>query len=287
MTERIGIVVDSTADFPAGMVADLGLHVVPIHIIIDGVDHLHGVTIQNGDVIAALEKGCDVHTSPPLPTEYADFLERRLADYDRLLSLHVSKELSNCFVSAQAALQLMFADAAERITPIDTRTCTAGQGLIVQRAVQLLQEGLGLKQLLRELDFFLSNGSLYFTVENLYWLKRSGRLNFFSSLLGGMLDIKPVIGLRQGRLVPLTKDRGHEAALSSVARRAGDDYRRHEGECDIWIAHAAADDKCERLLKELKLVIPAAVDRIAVADVGPTITAHAGPGCIALSVMPT
>ena len=64
-------------------------------------------------------------------------------------------------------------------------------------------------ELLHELNFFMGNGSLYFTVDNLYWLKRAGRLNFFSSILGGMLDIKPVIGLKNGQLVPMTKHRGH------------------------------------------------------------------------------
>ena len=78
MKERIGIVVDSTADFPVGMVEEMDVHIVPIHIVVDGEDYLHGVTIQNEDVIAALQAGRDVHTSPPLPTEYADLLERRL-----------------------------------------------------------------------------------------------------------------------------------------------------------------------------------------------------------------
>jgi len=102
-----------------------------------------------------------------------------------------------------------------------------------------------------------------------------------------MLDIKPVIGLRKGQLVPLTKHRGHEAALASIAEQAHEDYRRHRGECEIWIAHAAAEDKRDQLLTELEREMPAAADGIRTVEVGPTITAHAGPGCIALSVMPT
>jgi DegV family protein with EDD domain len=286
MKERIGIVVDSTADFPAGMAAELGLHVVSIHIAVDGDDYRHGVTITNAEVMTALREDRSVDTSPPLPIEYADVFEQLLEDCDHVLSFHVSSALSNCFASAQGAIQLMFDDAAERVTPIDTRTCTAGQGQIVQRAVQLLQEGMARADLLHELDFLRSNSSLYFTGENLYWLKRAGRLNFVSSILGGMLDVKPVIGLHQGKLVPLTKDRGHEAALASVAQRTHEDYQRHNGECDIWIAHAAAQYKCDRLMAELRRILPAAVDRIRIAEVGPTIAAHAGPGCIALSVMP-
>ena len=287
MTERIGIVVDSTADFPPGMVEALGLHMVPIHIVIDGKDYLHGVSIGNEQVIEAMRAEREVHTSPPIPSEYADALEDLLTRYDRLISLHVSQELSNCYTSVQQAIKLMYDDAAERVLPIDTRTCTAGQALIVKRVAEMLQREVALDELLHELEFFKSNSSLYFTVDNLYWLKRAGRLNFFSSILGGMLDIKPVIGLRKGQLVPLTKHRGHDAALASIAEQAHEDYRRHRGECEIWIAHAAAEDKRDQLLTHLEREMPAAVDSIRTVEIGPTITAHAGPGCIALSVMPT
>ena len=287
MTERIGIVVDSTADFPPGMAEALGLHVVPIHIVIDGTDYLHAVSIENDRVIAALREDREVHTAPPVPSEYADVLEKLLKRYDRLITLHVSKALSNCYTSVQSAVQLMFDDAAQRVISIDTRTCTAGQALIVKRVVEMLQRGLSLDDVLHDLEFFISNGSLYFTVDNLYWLKRAGRLNFFSSMMGGMLDIKPVIGMKKGQLIPLSKHRGHAAALASLAQLAHDDYRRHRGACEIWIAHAAAEDKRDQLLAQLVLEIPVAVDGIQMAEVGPTITAHAGPGCIALSVMPT
>ena len=287
MTERIGIVVDSTADFPPGMAEALGVHVVPIHIVIDGKDYLHGVSIANDRVIAALREDREVHTSPPIPSEYADVMEKLLERYDRLISFHVSQALSNCYTSVQSAVQLMFGDAAQRITSIDTRTCTIGQALIVKRVVEMLQRGLSFHDVLHDLDFFIANGSLYFTVDNLYWLKRAGRPNFFSSMMGGMLDIKPIIGIKNGQLVPLTKHRGYEAALSSLAQLVHDDYRRHRGECEIWIAHAAAEEKRDQLLAQLELEIPVAVDGIRVAEVGQTITAHAGPGCIALSVMPT
>ena len=96
-----------------------------------------------------------------------------------------------------------------------------------------------------------------------------------------------MIGLRKGQLVPLTKHRGHEAALASIAEQAHEDYRRHRGECEIWIVHAAAEDKREQLLAVLEREMPTAVDGIRTAEIGPTITAHAGPGCIAPSVMPT
>lgn len=286
MAEEIGLVVDSTADFPSGMTEALGLHIVPIHISVDGQDHRHGVDILNQQILAAMREGRDVVTSPPIPSEYTDIFENLLARYDRLISLHVSRQLSKCFISAQSAIRLFYEETAARIKAVDTRTCTIGQALLVRRAAEMIQEGLGAEELVREFEFYINNSTLYFTVDNLYWLKRAGRLNFFSSVLGGMLDIKPVIGLKNGKLNPLSKHRGFDAALEAIATFARGDYRLHRGECDIWIAHAEARDKVDFLLKRLEESIPAAVDGIRVAEIGPTISAHAGPGCICLAVVP-
>ncbi|MGD9096931.1 MAG: DegV family protein [Desulfobacterales bacterium] len=287
MGANIGIVVDSTADFPRGLAERWGLHIVPIHIAIDGQDFLHGVNLENADVIAAMASERDVKTSPPIPSEYADLFEALLRKYDHLLALHVSSELSNCYTAAQQALQIMFEDESARVVCVDTRTCTAGQALVALRAAERVRKGIAFSQLGQALAPFIENGKLYFTVDNLYWLKRAGKLHFFSSLVGGMLDVKPVIGLNQGTLAPLSKHRGVDTALEAIAERVHDDYRLFRGDCDIWIAHAAARDKAKALRAHLEERIPAALERIRLAEVGPTITAHAGPGCICASIVPT
>ncbi len=287
MGADIGVVVDSTADFPAGRIEKLGLHIVPIHIAIDDQDFLHGVNLTNEEVVAAMQEEREVRTAPPIPSEYADLFEALLKQYERLLCLHVSSELSHCYTAAQRALQIMFEDEARRVRCVDTRTCTAGQALVAQRAAELIGNGATFEQLPEDLAFFIDNSRLYFTVDNLYWLKRAGKLNFFSSLMGGMLDVKPVVGLKKGLLAPLSKHRGIDSALAAMADLVHEDYRLFRGDCDIWIAHAEARDKAETLSTHLEDRIPAALDRIQLAEVGPTITAHAGPGCICVSIVPT
>ena len=108
----------------------------------------------------------------------------------------------------------------------------------------------------------------------------------FSSLMGSMLDVKPVVGLKNGKLSPRSKHRGTASALASMAVLVHEDYRLFHGDCDIWIAHANAADKAQTLTALLEERIPAARGRIQLAEVGPTITAHAGPGCICVSVVP-
>jgi fatty acid-binding protein DegV len=96
---KIGIVVDSPADFPEGMAEKLGLHIMPVHIYVNGRDHLHGVDISNREVVDHLRYQKDVSTKPFFPGECADVFERLTNRYDKIFSFHVSSQLSGCFES--------------------------------------------------------------------------------------------------------------------------------------------------------------------------------------------
>ena len=119
MSRKIGIVVDSTADFPEGMTAQLGLHVLPVHIYVDGYDHRHGVDISNREVLANLTARRRVHTTPFFPSECADFYETLLGRYERIVSLHLSSHISGNYQSAVSALNLMRVADARRVKVMD------------------------------------------------------------------------------------------------------------------------------------------------------------------------
>ena len=104
MPQRIGLICDSTADFPKGLEKELGLHILPVHIMVDGQDHLHGQTISNRQVVEALRQKRDVFTKPFFPHECADYFEDLLGKYDRVVSFHLSTALSGNYNSAIAAL---------------------------------------------------------------------------------------------------------------------------------------------------------------------------------------
>ena len=99
MAYKIGITADSAADLPNGMVESLGLHIIPIHIIIDGKDHLHGR---------------DIKTAPPLPSEFYDFYEDLESHYDRILSFHISSELSKSYSSSKSSGQILYENVAKK-----------------------------------------------------------------------------------------------------------------------------------------------------------------------------
>lgn len=286
MTEKTCVVVDSTADFPKGMIARLGIHMVPVHIIIDGEDYLHGVDLNNQEVIQCLLEKRDVKTDPPLPSEYSWVFEDLSSQYDRIVSFHISRKLSNCYMSAKNSVELLPRDISEKITIIDTRSVTIGQGLIVKRAIEMMKNNKPVEELEKALDPFIQAGFLFFMVENLYWLKRSGKLNLFSSLLGGMLDVKPVVSLERGKLVSVAKHRGKSSAIDSTIRLAVESSMAFGREFETWVAHANALENAHYLRDRLSEKLNQSTGDIHVVELGPTLTAHMGPGGVCLAMLP-
>lgn len=286
MTQRIGFICDSTADFPAGLEKELGLHILPVHIVVDGRDFLHGRTISNRDVVEALRQKRDVFTKPFYPHECADVFEELLEKYDQVVSFHLSTELSGNYNSAVAALNLMFEDEARRIKVMDLRGVSVSLGLVVKKAVELLTEDDNLDTLDARLQPYLRELFMGFTVEDLDWLKKGGRVSALAAFVGGMLDIKPIIRLENAKLIPKDRMRGKKPALKRLVDMAENQYRRLDGNCDIWVAYndnldeamATRDHLAARLAKQAK--------DIYLAEVGATISVHTGPGAVCIAMTP-
>ena len=286
MKEKIGFVCDSTADFPPGMVEKLGLHVLPVHINVDGRDHLDGLSITNTEVIRALKKKRKVYTQPFLPGECADLYERLLQQYERVVSFHLSTHLSANYRSAVNAENLLFEEDAERLSVIDMGSVSATLGLAIKHAVETLRrEGIP-RNLDESMSSYRSGAAMWFTVENLHWLKEGGRVSALAAFVGGMLNIKPIIHLDDARLVPIEKHRGKKTALKRLVEMAEEEFRRMQGRCEIWIAHADNLKEVMFLREELAARLNRLVDDIRLVELGATIAVHAGPGCAAISMVP-
>ena len=283
---KIGIVVDSAADLPEGMVEAFGIHVLPVHIFVDGRDHLHGVTIHNKDVVAHLKRFRKVHTSPYFPSECADFYEKLLFKYEKLISFHVSTELSGNYQSALNSINLLMEEDASRITVIDSGNVSIGQGLFVKRAVEYLSSDPDVNGLEKSLDLLKKYSFFCFTVDNLIWLKQGGRVSAFSAFVGSMLNIKPIISLKGARLIPVEKHRGRQSSIKRLIQMASEKYKHYRGKCDIWVAHVDALDDAIFLSEELSVKMGLDLGEIEIVDIGATIAVHAGPGGLCIAMMP-
>lgn len=288
MTKKTGFVVDSTADFPPGMAESLGLHIIPIHIIVKGKDFLHGVDISNQEVIRHLKNKLDVKTAPPLPGEYSDLYERlfKNEEYEKIISFHVSNELSNCYKSAKNSLSLLDDRMARNIKIIDTRNVTIGQALIVKKAIEIATKYLIFDTLEANIDKYMEHCTMLFTIDNLYWMKRSGKTNIFSAFIGSSLDIKPIVTLCEGKLNQSEKCRGIKSALEEMARIAAASLNNLQEVSTVWIAHADALENALYLQNQLTEAMATEVENFQIVDIGPTISAHTGPGAVCVAAIP-
>ncbi len=286
MARKIALVCDSTADFPPGMAKKLGLHIMPVHIFVDGKDHLHGESITNTEVIKTLKKKKEVRTAPFYPFECTRLYEELLSNYDEVVSFHLSRELSGNYKSACAAREFLDKQDAARVHVYDMGSVSISLGLMVKKAVGLLRKGVPPADLKRHLGPFRDKLFFGFTVENLLWLKKGGRVNAFEAFMGNMLDVKPIIQLRDARLVPMEKHRGKKTALKRLVAMAEETFQSLNGKCEIWMAYADNLDEVMISREKIAQSIGKPPENIALAELGATISVHTGPGSALVSVMP-
>jgi len=287
-THKIAFVTDSTADFPDGVAERLGLYVIPIHILVDGNDFLHGVSVSNQEVIDHMKNKSDVKTAPPIPGEYSDLYERLFTKekYDKIVSFHVSNNLSNCHTSAKNSLNLLDEKIAKNIKIIDTKNATVGQALIVKRAVEIVNKYHIFDTLEDNIDKYMKHCTMLFTVDNLYWLKRAGKANIFSAFIGSSLDIKPIVGIKDGKLYQNEKRMGIKSAMEEIADITAKSLDKYKKITNVWVAHADAMENALYLESKVKEAMLTEVDDFQIVDIGPTISAHTGPGAVGLAAIP-
>lgn len=186
---------------------------------------------------------------------------------------------TTCNSAAIAAKQLAEIYPDNRIICVDTLAASAGQGMLVYLAVQKRNEGKSIDEVAQYLEENKLNLCHWFTVDDLVYLKRGGRVSPAAAFVGGVLGIKPVMHVDdEGHLVNVFKARGRKAALKGLCDKFGETVIDKNG--PVFICHADCDADVETLKEMLKNEHGAEVDKVVYT--GPVIGAHSGPGTIAL-----
>lgn len=206
--------------------------------------------------------------------------EEELKADKNILYIGFSTGLSTtCNSAAIAAKQLAESYPDNKIICVDTLAASAGQGLLVYLAVQKKASGASLEEVAEYIEANKLNLCHWFTVDDLVYLKRGGRVSPAVAFVGGVLGIKPVMHVdNEGHLVNVFKARGRKAALKGLCDKFGETVIDKDG--PIFICHADCDADVETLKEMLKNEHGATVDKVVYT--GPVIGAHSGPGTIAL-----
>jgi DegV family protein with EDD domain len=280
MGGRVVVVTDSTAYLPVGLADELSVRVVPLQVVLGGRSGAEGSEVTPAQVAAALAAWVPVSTSRPTPAEFAAVYREALeGGADGVVSLHLSRELSGTWDSARLAAAEV---GAGSIRVVDSRSAAMGLGFAVLAAAEAAAKGGSREEVYAAAVGTAERTTTLFYVDTLEHLRRGGRIGAAQALLGTALSVKPILHVREGRIVPLEKVRTVSkgiARLEALAVAAAGD-----GPADVAVHHLAAAERAALLAERLRGRLPR-VRRFYASEVGAVVGAHVGPGVLGVVVV--
>ena len=278
------ILTDSSADLGSDMVQRMGIQVLPLSFTID--QHTYHNYPDNREMdphafYQMLRDGQVATTSAVNVAQYTDALEPLLQSGQDVLILAFSSGLSTTYNSSRiAASELQEKYPDRKIYTVDTLCASLGQGLLVYLAAREREKGKSIEQVRDWAEENKLHLCHQFTVDDLHFLKRGGRISATTAVVGSMLQIKPVLHVdNEGHLINIGKARGRQASLKALVDKMEKTAVDPAGQI-VFISHGDCLEDArtvERMVKERF-----GVKEVYINYVGPVIGAHSGPGTLAL-----
>lgn len=279
MTARgVAIVTDSTAYLPKDLVQQYRVHVVPNVVNWGTQTYRDGIDIQSTEFFERLRKDTVQPTTAVASIgEFREVYARAAEDAQAVVGIHLSAKLSGTFSAAEQARALL---PEQQIKILDSSATAMALGFVVLAAARAAAEGKSQAEVVAAAEATIPAVGLVFTVETLEYLRRGGRIGGAQAFLGGLLDMKPILELRDGRVEPVERVRTKRKALDRVLEIIAE---KTAGKSPVRLAtlHAAAPQEAEALLAAAKQKLNAAESILS--EVSPTVAVHTGPGTVGLA----
>ncbi|MBM4236103.1 MAG: DegV family protein [Firmicutes bacterium] len=279
---QIKIVTDSTADLSLEQVQRYGIKVMPITVTFGSDSYADGVDLNADQFYKKLtsEKVLP-KTSQPSPEAFRQAYDEIGAEGDSIFSIHISGKLSGTLNSAELASKI----AKAEVIPIDTKTASQGIGRTVLIAAEAVKRGYKKEEIIALINKSIPNTFSVFAVDTLEYLQRNGRIGKAASLLGSLLQLRPILYADpEGMVAPYDKVRGRSQIIPSLVAAALKN-RAPEMPINLSVVHSWNREGADELLSELKKHYEIADLHIGM--VGPAIGAHIGPGAVGLMIQPS
>jgi DegV family protein with EDD domain len=280
----VAIVTDSTASLPAELVAERGILVVPLQVVIGATVYDEGADGATPDLVAAaLQEWKPVSTSRPGPATLLDVYESAAREgATQIVSVHISGDMSGTFESAQLAAR----DASVPVLTVDTRQVGVATGYAALAAADVVAAGGSAEEAAEAARARAEASSSLFYVDTLEYLRRGGRIGAAAALLGGALSVKPLLKIEDGKVASLERVRTSVRALGRLEELAV--QAAGETPVDVCVAHLANPERAGHLAERLAQRLEANLGGCGVScgELGAVLGAHVGPGMIAVCVAP-
>lgn len=277
----IRVVTDSTADLPQDLVAELDISVVPLKVHFGEEEFLDWIDLDSDSFIAKLQASEVIpRTSQPSPADFEAVYERVANKGDTIISIHLSAQLSGTYQSAVIA-QASLPDL--EIEVIDSQTGSMALGIVVIEAARAVKAGKTKAEVLAQIKANLNKVKAYFAVDTLEYLQKNGRIGKATALLGGLLNLKPLLTLKDGIIVPKEKVRGKIKAQQRLIEIIGEEFGP-EVEGKAVVLHIG--ELASALKMKEKIAEKYNFSEVLLSAVGSVIGTHVGPGVLAVVVLP-
>lgn len=284
---KLKLFLDSASDITIDMANNIDAVIIPLTVISDNIEYRDGVDIDSKQLTDRMRNG-DVFTTSQVTYEqfYTKFKKEILKGND-ILYISLSSGISGCFSSAIMAKNSILEEMPEaNIYVIDSKCASYGIYLVAKRIARMIQRNFDIEYIINKAKFLCNNVEHYFTVDDMKYLYRGGRVTATQKIIGGMLNIKPLLTIDKinGKLISIDKSRGLKQVFKKIIENIKNDTIGNIALENATIAIVHSDslenamELSDMIQKDLK------IKNIILGNIGPTIASHTGPGCIAVMV---
>ena len=284
MSKEYVIMTDSSCDLPQELADQLGLEVLPLEVMADGKNYrnwLDGREIGFKEFYKLAREGKELKTSAVNTAAFEEKMEKLLGEGKDVLYIGFSTGLSTTYNSGEsAARELREKYPNRKIYTVDTLAASLGQGMITYYAAKKKEAGATIEEVRDFVESEKLHMCHWFTVDDLMYLKRGGRISAATALVGTMLKVKPVLHVdNDGHLINMFKVRGRKASLEAIANKLGELGGNYDNST-VFICHGDCIEDAKYVENILKTKY--GVKEVLINYTGAVIGSHSGPGTMAL-----
>jgi DegV family protein with EDD domain len=282
---RVAVVTDSTATLTDELVQRHQIEVVSLYVVFGGDRTVPETDIRDYPAFFEELRAAEAlpTTSQPSVGDFMAAYEPLLAEGRDVISLHISGGISGTVDSARQAAEALERDGkgGERVRVVDSETAAGGLGMVVLAAAAAASRDASLDEVVEHARAARSELKMWFAVDTLEFLRRSGRVGAASAWIGSTLKVKPILTLER-EMVPIERVRTSRRAFERLLEYA---RQRHESGADGWaVQHINAPEQCERLAASCREIFGR--EALLVSEIGPVLSAHTGPGLLGIGSIP-
>ncbi len=277
------IITDSASDLPKEITKEFDIDVIPVLVMLDDEQYLDGETIAAKDVLDGMREGKVYKTSQPTPNMFYEYFLKYAKENLPCVYIGFSSALSGTYNSAVIAKEQLLEEYPNFVLHIiDTKCASMGFGLVVYKAALMAREGKSIDEIVEKTVFNAKHMEHIFTVDDLEYLQRGGRVSRSAAFIGGILNIKPILNVEDGKLIPIDKVRGRQKAFKRML-----DLIQERGinlsEQIIGISHGDDMEAVNKFKQMMELEF--GCKEFIINNIGCAVGAHSGPGTLAIFFM--